>query len=119
MKKIIGFGLLLPLLVITMSAAPSEAASNEKCTVASVWFQGGNGGGNGGAELLDVGCSDGNHYTLYVGTPGGCYSDAQGVKAMEAIALTAKVTGSQLNIWYSTMSCPGNSTTNVPNGWNI
>jgi hypothetical protein len=117
MKKIASFVLLLPLLlVIALAAATAQATSQEPaCNVTNVYLQPGNGGGYNGQEVLSVSCSDSTVYFLYVGTPGGCYGDIQGVKAMEAIALSARITGAPVSIWWSALNCPGASNIRVMN----
>jgi hypothetical protein len=118
MKKIAGLGLLLPLFAITKAAPAQATALESNCTVSQVYFQPGNGGGNGGLEMLSVSCSDNSSYVLYVGPPQpmttvACYGTEEGVKAMETIAMSARMSGTPVNIWYQNLNCPGASNIRV------
>jgi len=106
--KITVTGILLSVLVVALSAGPAEASTQETCVVNAVLFQVHTAAVPN--DLLLIGCADGTSYNAYIGTAGtGCYSDADAVKSLETIALSARITGNPLTIWWNAQSCPGNS----------
>jgi hypothetical protein len=100
-------------LATTLSQDPARADTQETCTVNSVVIQP---PVTGIPEtLMLIGCTDNTGYLVYVGTPaaGSCYVNSDTLKSMEAIALTARVTGNPLTIFWNQVSCPGNSAARI------
>ena len=103
---------LAAIFVIAMSAEPAQADTQETCNVTGVSISGQYSGVP--YDVLIISCSDGNAFWSYIGTAGtGCYSDSDAVRSWEAIALSARVTGTQLTIFWNQKSCPGNSTAKI------
>ena len=102
-----------PLLFALVALLPGRAvAANLTCTVTSVTWQ--KYSSTVPTDLLMVGCSDGNGYAAYVGTSSqvttnGCYATADAVKAFESMAVSARLAGKPLSIWWTSRSCPGNA----------
>jgi hypothetical protein len=124
MKKLMVVGCSL-FALIALAPKSADAANNITCTVTSVLWQKYATPAQGGTsavptDILLIGCSDGNGYATYIGsssqvalvppaTNAGCYASADGVKAMESMAVAAKLAGKTLSIWWSSRSCPGNA----------
>ena len=103
---------------IVLSAQTADAAGPATCTVSSIIVQPNNGltGGSNIPDVLLLSCSGGGAYQIYVGTPtatNNCYADVNAVQSMQALGLTARITGNSLTIYYNTVSCPGNSGANI------
>lgn len=107
----------LALLGIALSSTSVHAFTNETCTVGSVWFAPVISPIGAANDVLSIGCrNDNTFYYLEAGTQvqsGGCFADIDAVKALEAIALTARITGNPLTIPYYTANCPGLNTVRV------
>ena len=97
------------MLGIVLSSGSAKAAS-ETCTVGTVWYAPAKTSPIGAnSDMLVVGCSnDGTNYYIAVGTPAasGCFASVDAIKAMEAIALSAKTSGRTLTIPYYMATCP-------------
>jgi hypothetical protein len=102
--------------IVVLSAAFSttsaEAFTNETCTVGSVSYAPAYISPIGiNSDMLVIGCSnDSTYYYLAVGTPTSstvCIASVDAVKALEAVALTARASGKTLTIPYATATCPG------------
>jgi hypothetical protein len=112
--KVIASGSFPAVLVVALSAGPAEASTQETCTVSSILFQPAQ-PPTVPEDLLLVSCTDSTSYIIYVGTPGGCYADINAVQSMEAVALTARLTGNPMTIWWTAVSCPGNAGARIMN----
>jgi hypothetical protein len=106
---------------VALLPRPAQAAGgNLECTVNSVSYQPWQTGVP--YDLLLVGCSNSSlGFQIYVGpTPGvspnvGCNADASAVQSMESILVAARLSGNPVQIYYSTISCSGNSGANIIN----
>jgi hypothetical protein len=104
--------LILTVSIVGLSSGRAQAATQETCTVNGILWQTPISGVPN--DLLLISCADGSSYNAYVGTPGGCFMDADTVKSWEALAMAARITGNTLTIWWNAMSCPGNAGSRIP-----
>ena len=124
---VVGCSLLAMLVLVPKSA---NAATNTTCTVTGVMWAKYmtpttiNGTSVVPTDQMMILCSDGNGYDSHIGTASqvaqapmnppnnpfaGCYATADAVKSMESLAVSARLSGKTLTIWWTARSCPGNA----------
>lgn len=112
MTKLVVAGSLL-LAMVTLFPRTADAVPPFMCTVTSVGWQKYTSGVP--TDLLMIGCSDTTAYASYIGTNAqvtgstGCYATADAVKGFESLAISARLSGRPLGIYFTTRSCPGNA----------
>ena len=111
--------ILFTLIGLCTFVRPADAAVNQAtCTVSGVIMASEAAGFSAQADFFQINCSEGPVYLTYIGTPNtlaptaGCNSSADTVKNYVATALTARVTGVPLTVfWQSNVTaCPGGAT---------
>jgi hypothetical protein len=112
MKRFAIVGALAVVFMILCPLGKSAHASETLCTVTSVGWQKHTTGVN--YDLLLIGCSDGAGYAAYIGSATDvgkftCWGSADAVKSLESMAVAARLSGKQLDIYWTTRSCPGNA----------
>ena len=110
--------------LLALASKSVDASTNTNCTVTSVLWQKyltpapGHQSGVP-TDILVIGCSDNNGYGSYIGSPSevalvppslnaGCYASPDAMHAFAALAMTARLSGRTLSIWWTARSCPGN-----------
>jgi hypothetical protein len=111
--------------LLGLAPKTADASTNINCTVTSVLWQKyatpAPGQPSGvPTDILVIGCSDNNGYGSYIGSSSevalvppaanaGCYASPDAVHAFAALAITARLSGRTLSIWWTARSCPGNA----------